>query len=84
MEKKKDIWFSAKTYGIGWGLPVSWQGWAVLIVYLVVVIVAAVRVSDSKDLVWFFPLILLMSLLLILICWRKGASFRWRWGNKKQ
>jgi hypothetical protein len=23
-------WFPAKRYGWGWGLPVTWQGWAVL------------------------------------------------------
>lgn len=26
----KKIWFPAKRYGWGWGLPVTWQGWVVL------------------------------------------------------
>ena len=32
-ELKKDIWFPARTYGWGWGLPVCWQGWLVVAVY---------------------------------------------------
>lgn len=23
----KDIWFPAKKFGYGWGLPLKWQGW---------------------------------------------------------
>lgn len=29
--KSKDIWFPAKKYGYGWGLPVKWQGWVAFI-----------------------------------------------------
>ena len=32
---KKEIWFPAKRYGWGWGLPICWQGWIVLIVWMV-------------------------------------------------
>ena len=31
----RDIWFPAKRYGWGWGFPIAWQGWVVLLVYLV-------------------------------------------------
>ena len=30
-------WFTAKRYGLGSGLPISWQGWAVLLIYVAVV-----------------------------------------------
>lgn len=39
-------WFAPKRYGYGAGLPIAWQGWAVLIAYLVVTIGAAI---------WLFP-----------------------------
>ncbi|HTS17465.1 MAG TPA: hypothetical protein VMP11_07825 [Verrucomicrobiae bacterium] len=26
----KRVWFRAKRYGWGWGLPCAWQGWVVL------------------------------------------------------
>jgi hypothetical protein len=27
-------WFPAKRFGWGWGLPITWQGWAVLFVFV--------------------------------------------------
>ena len=33
-DKEKDIWFPAIKYGVGWGLPVTWQGWAVMLAYI--------------------------------------------------
>jgi hypothetical protein len=38
---KRPIWFAAKTYGVGAGLPVSWQGWGALIVALLATAAAA-------------------------------------------
>jgi len=34
--RQREFWFPAKRYGWGWGLPVAWQGWAVLIAYAAV------------------------------------------------
>ena len=31
-------WFAAKRYGYGAGLPISWQGWAVTLGYLAIVL----------------------------------------------
>ncbi len=29
-------WFAAKRYGYGSGLPIAWQGWAVLTAYMLI------------------------------------------------
>lgn len=44
MESEKKYWFPAKPpgYGWGWGLPITWQGWAVFIGYLLIVIGGAI------------------------------------------
>ena len=34
----RKYWFPAKRYGWGWGPPSAWQGWAVLVTYLVLVL----------------------------------------------
>jgi len=31
----KEIWFPAKRYGWGWGLPCAWQGWVVDGIFLI-------------------------------------------------
>lgn len=33
MNDEPTFWFRAKRYGWGWGLPVRWQAWVVLIAY---------------------------------------------------
>jgi hypothetical protein len=34
-------WFRAKRYGWGWGLPVAWQGWLILAVFLALLLAGA-------------------------------------------
>jgi hypothetical protein len=31
----KNYWFRAQRYGWGWGLPLTWQGWIIVIAYTV-------------------------------------------------
>lgn len=35
-------WFAPKRYGYGAGLPIAWQGWAVLGIYMLVTVGAAI------------------------------------------
>jgi hypothetical protein len=34
----KNYWFRAQRYGWGWGLPLTWQGWIIVIAYTVMII----------------------------------------------
>ena len=78
------LWFKAKTYGYGW-YPVSWQGWVVLLIYLLVVVGLGVNLDRSPqgsgDLLIFFTSIAAATIILIIICVRKGEKARWRWGK---
>lgn len=80
------IWFPAKRYGYGWGLPCAWQGWIVVALY------AALFAGG----VWYFDLrggrepgmvaglviyVTALSAILVYVCWRKGEKARWRWGG---
>jgi hypothetical protein len=29
MERQKNYWFKAKANGLGWSIPLTWQGWIV-------------------------------------------------------
>lgn len=83
---EKKIWFKRKRYGWGW-YPVTWQGWAVLLVYLGVIVPVAVSVDSnahslSDSIIGFaIPWIALTSVL-IGICYKKGETPRWQWGQK--
>ena len=82
---KKDIWFPAKRYGVGWGLPVTWQGWIVLLSYFLLVLMGALFLHFSvfPFAIVFFPVyVIFLSLLLIFICHKKGEAIDFRWGKQ--
>lgn len=82
---EKELWFKNKTYGWGW-TPVTWQGWAVTIAYIVLLILFGLTVDDNSTIremvfTYFLPVIILTTTL-IRICYKKGEKPRWQWGNK--
>lgn len=84
MEKENQhIWFPAKKYGWGWGFPCAWQGWAVMLVYAVLVAAATVFIYPADSLLLYFSILFGLSFMLCLVCWWKGEKPAWRWGDKK-
>ncbi|UNK41295.1 hypothetical protein MNO14_09900 [Luteimonas sp. S4-F44] len=77
--RKDDYWFPAKSFGWGWGLPRRWQGWAVLAVYAISVVVVLLRFPPQRDPAAFFGCLSLATALLIATCALKGEPARWRW-----
>ena len=83
-EKKKEIWFPAMKYGYGWGLPVTWQGWVVMLAYILLMTAGGLWLTGKPFLFVFFPLyVIVLSAVLIYICWKKGEKPDLRWGRKK-
>ena len=83
-EEMKEIWFPAKKYGFGWGLPICWQGWAVLLSYVLLTAIGSIFLTNStENMIWLLPYILILTILFIFVCWKKGEKVEWRWGNKK-
>jgi len=77
MEKK--IWFRRKLYGWGW-TPCTWEGWAVLFVWVVFFILA----TQNLDHEWFKNLlfVVLSFAILIVVCYKKGEKPKWQWGKR--
>lgn len=74
-------WFAPKRYGFGSGLPIAWQGWLVLGVYLAVVIGASVAVGERP--VFVGAVIFAATVLLLLVTARTTrGGWRWRWGKE--
>ena len=78
---KDQAWFSAKKYGYGWGFPKRWQGWIVMFVWLValVVMIATTAKLHPLALLAFIPI---SSVVLVGICQWKGEAAKWRWGDR--
>lgn len=81
-------WFKKKLYGFGW-TPVKWQGWFVVIVYVLAFVyfflkADAVSHSGSDTLIGFFVPFILLTTILIFICRAKGEKPKWQWGISKK
>ena len=73
-------WFAPKRYGYGAGLPISWQGWALLIGYIV--LLAAAGLLMHRTIVGYFSIVAMLTAVLIVIAARTTrGGWRWRWGD---
>lgn len=82
----KTIWFRRKSFGWGWQ-PVTWQGWVIMVVYLVVIMkaffIANMNAHSGSDALIGFALpFIIFTTILIVICYKKGEKPRWQWGKR--
>ncbi len=90
-DNPRGYWFKAKLYGWGW-TPVKWQGWGVVFLYAVLVLMLVLArekdipgVPDSGSNILTFALpIIILTVLLIIIAYKKGEKPRWQWGLPKE
>lgn len=74
-------WFAPKRYGYGSGLPISWQGWALTIGYLVLVLAISISLSDRP--IQMIAILAPFTIAFIVICSRTTrGGWRWRWGEE--
>ena len=87
-DKSKDpgpdrgYWFPAKRYGWGWGLPIRWQGWEVLVAYLVLTFTGLRLLRPPRYPGAVQVYVGFLTAVLVAICWIKGEPPKWRWGGK--
>lgn len=74
-------WFAPKRYGIGSGKPISWQGWALTLGYVTVVMGASVLLLRSV--LAYVAILIPATLAFIIISARTTrGGWRWRWGGQ--
>jgi hypothetical protein len=74
-------WFPAKRYGWGWGLPTCWEGWLVFGVYVALFVLGIIILRGEARPAKYLIFVSVLTLGLLLICWKKGEPPRWRWGG---
>ena len=79
MEKR--YWFAAKRYGWGWGLPIAWQGWIVLALFVILMIAGAYLLRPTYGRAAFIAYVTVLTAGLVAICAWKGEPPGWRWGG---
>jgi hypothetical protein len=83
MNNPNQYWFRAKRYGWGWGLPSSPAGWAFFLVWIAALIVGSACLRTYHPLAP-VALLVVMTALLVLVCYKKGEPPSWRWGGREQ
>jgi hypothetical protein len=75
-DSSSKAWFAAKRYGVGSGLPIAWQGWLVLALFLAAIAVAIGMLHGTVQL----ALILSATAVFVIIC-ACTTEGGWRWRN---
>lgn len=80
-------WFRAKRYGYGAGLPIAWQGWALLGCFLIAFLALLrlfVRLMDRGSLLAILPIVaiaILLGMFIRISRQRSDKDWDWRWGE---
>ncbi len=80
-ESEPAYWFPAKRYGWGWGVPATWQGWVVLVGWLVLLLSGGALLAP-RSVPGFLLFTVVLTAALLRVCYAKGEPPRWRWGGK--
>lgn len=81
MSKERSYWFEAKTYGIGWSLPVTWQGWATVAAFLALLIVGAASIDPPVYRLTYIGVVL--AAFVGVVVWKGEKPLGWRWGRTR-
>ena len=92
--KEEDLWFNRKRYGWGWGFPTVWQGWAVLLVVIVSIVIPSMLLFKDipedppfSQIIWPTIIVFLVSstvpMIMMIILRKHIPKPRWQWGKQK-
>lgn len=69
-------------------MPVTWQGWTVIVVWVLIVIGGTTAITDvpeadqSQESAFFLTFMVIATIALFRISYAKGPKPRWRWGKQ--
>jgi hypothetical protein len=84
MQTDRKYWFPAKRYGWGWGIPNTWQGWAVIVGFVVLISVGSLIFPPRTEMVAYLAYVFVLAAILTAVCWATGEPPRWRWGEDRR
>ena len=80
-----EFWFEPKTFGYG-ATPVTWEGWAVLAAYFVVlaavsILMARRRKGSAAWAAWAIAIVVATSTMTWVSWVKTDGAWQWRWGH---
>jgi hypothetical protein len=74
-------WFAPKRFGYGVGLPISWQGWAVMLGFIGVTF-ALCRLFKGQPLQLIAVLVPFLIAFVVITHRTTRGGWRWRWDDR--
>ncbi len=77
-------WFAERRYGYGAGLPIAWQGWALLLSYIAAMTGLSVLAEQARGQALLgvtAGMLLLTAALVVVAKARTRGGWHWRWGD---
>ncbi len=81
-------WFAPKSYGIGAGKPISWQGWALTALHVLLVVAVTLVLVRSHPRIYHANRALLVMIEACLLglpaplyAAKTRGGWKWRWGQ---
>lgn len=74
-------WFHPKRYGMGSGLPSAWQGWVVLLVFLLIVTGTAFMFAEEQPIIFFAIILPVTAIFMLIAAKTTPGGWKWRWGK---
>lgn len=74
-------WFEPKRYGLGSGLPIRWQGWALLAAHIALV-AAAIPVTERAPMAFAIWAVAITAAAMPIYAAKTRGGWRWRWGSR--
>ena len=82
-DSQPGFWFPAKSYGWGWGPPVTWQGWVVFLVYFALLFGGLAHFLGRHEPERLLVFVAVITVLFVVVIAAKGERpVKWRWGGK--
>ena len=76
-------WFRAKAYGYGAGLPLRWQGWMTLALFLAVIGIGNAALLPRHRLMYLLVVALDVAVFAWVAAHRTQGGWRWRRGSAR-
>lgn len=80
-DNPKGYWFKRKLYGWGW-VPAKWEGWLTILIWVILFTLSLVMIEEKDhEIGRNIAVILIITIVLFLICYKKGEKPKWSWGK---
>lgn len=75
-------WFAPKRFGYGAGMPIAWQGWALILGFSAALLAAGALLAARHPIVFVVVAIALTIPLTIISAQHTRGGWKWRWGGE--